>query len=183
MCFLHPQLNSREHLYPEFAGFIQKKKKKKTPAMEDNYSPRLSELVCLSTALLSWETPTTGETCFSIFKKGKEDFVLDTEESVKQGATFISSCLMFTCLYKTEYICRFVRKKEFMNYILDSVCENHLKLEHKLSKNSHFTFSFQKLQTLHVILPYLAQCKNMKYLNHVHFTSWLLVIKETNLYF
>ncbi|XP_004082407.1 kunitz-type protease inhibitor 1 isoform X1 [Oryzias latipes] len=33
----------------------------------------------------------TGEACLSNFKKGKEDFVLDTDESVKHGATFITA--------------------------------------------------------------------------------------------
>ncbi|RVE57071.1 hypothetical protein OJAV_G00212720 [Oryzias javanicus] len=108
----------------------------------------------------------TGEACFSKFKKGKEDFVLVTEESVKQGATFISapglsqerdcvaaccknpkcnlafmqrgdeentiqSCFLFDCLYKNEYVCRFMRDQGFRIFILDSVYEKHLKLEHK----------------------------------------------------
>lgn len=34
---------------------------------------------------------TTGEECLDNFKMGKEDFVLDADESVKDGATFISS--------------------------------------------------------------------------------------------
>uniref|UniRef100_A0A671XD05 Serine peptidase inhibitor, Kunitz type 1 a n=1 Tax=Sparus aurata TaxID=8175 RepID=A0A671XD05_SPAAU len=33
----------------------------------------------------------TGEECFNQFKKGREDFVLDVDESVKDGATYISS--------------------------------------------------------------------------------------------
>ncbi|XP_073340545.1 kunitz-type protease inhibitor 1a [Pagrus major] len=32
-----------------------------------------------------------GEECFSQFKKGRDDFILDADESVKDGATFISS--------------------------------------------------------------------------------------------
>ncbi|XP_031702830.1 kunitz-type protease inhibitor 1a isoform X3 [Anarrhichthys ocellatus] len=32
-----------------------------------------------------------GETCIARFKKGQEDFVLDVDDSVKDGATFISS--------------------------------------------------------------------------------------------
>ncbi|KAI4804119.1 hypothetical protein KUCAC02_025761 [Chaenocephalus aceratus] len=32
-----------------------------------------------------------GEQCLAQFKRGKEDFVLDGDESVKDGATFISS--------------------------------------------------------------------------------------------
>ncbi|XP_024120091.1 kunitz-type protease inhibitor 1 isoform X2 [Oryzias melastigma] len=108
----------------------------------------------------------TGELCFSKFKKGKEGFVLDIEESGKHGATFISAlnrsqekdcvaacckepkcnlafmqrgdeenpiqpCVMFNCLYKTEYVCRFVREQGFSIYILDSVYEKHLKLENE----------------------------------------------------
>lgn len=33
----------------------------------------------------------TGEMCLARFKEGREDFVLDADESVKEGATFISS--------------------------------------------------------------------------------------------
>ncbi|KAM3595285.1 uncharacterized protein V6R79_021080 [Siganus canaliculatus] len=32
-----------------------------------------------------------GEKCFERFKKGREDFILDADESVKDGATFVSS--------------------------------------------------------------------------------------------
>ncbi|XP_054469948.1 kunitz-type protease inhibitor 1a [Anoplopoma fimbria] len=101
-----------------------------------------------------------GETCFAKFKKGQEDFVLDADESVKDGASFISSpkldryrdcvsaccrepkcnvafmergdeegkvksCFLFDCLYKKKYACRFVRKKGYINYILDSMYESY----------------------------------------------------------
>ncbi|TNN87162.1 Kunitz-type protease inhibitor 1 [Liparis tanakae] len=106
----------------------------------------------------------TGETCLARFKKGREDFVLDADESVKEGATFISSpsldrhkdcmsacckeprcnvafmergaeegtiqsCFLFDCLYKKKYACRFVRKTEYINYILDSVYESYMELD------------------------------------------------------
>ncbi|CAB1335117.1 unnamed protein product [Coregonus sp. 'balchen'] len=102
------------------------------------------------------EAQAFGEQCLDNFKKGRDDFVLDTNESVKDGATFISStkvertkdcihscckdprcnvafmengadegmiksCFLFDCLYKKTYVCRFVRKKGFLNYIIDSV--------------------------------------------------------------
>ncbi|MEQ2218514.1 hypothetical protein XENOCAPTIV_004247, partial [Xenoophorus captivus] len=104
-----------------------------------------------------------GETCVSKFEKGKDNFVLDTDDSVKEGATFISSpkvvrlkdclvscckdpkcnvalmergaeegtissCFLFDCLYKRKYVCRFVRKSGYFNYILDSVYENYAEL-------------------------------------------------------
>ncbi|KAM6961308.1 kunitz-type protease inhibitor 1a [Aplochiton taeniatus] len=102
-----------------------------------------------------------GEECLSKYKKGQEDFILDADESVKNGATFIpspkvnrskdcvlaccknprcnvafmesesngglvKSCFLFDCLYKQQYVCRFVRKKDFVNYVLDSLYESHL---------------------------------------------------------
>ncbi|XP_061599830.1 kunitz-type protease inhibitor 1a [Cololabis saira] len=105
-----------------------------------------------------------GEQCLGRFKKGKEDFVLDADESVVNGATFLSapklggyrdcvtacckdprcnlafmekspedgsiqSCFLFDCLYKKKYACRFVRKKGYMNYVLEDVYENYLDLE------------------------------------------------------
>ncbi|XP_041809444.1 kunitz-type protease inhibitor 1a [Chelmon rostratus] len=106
----------------------------------------------------------TGEECLAQFKKGRDDFILDADESVKDGATFISSpkldrykdcvsacckepkcnvafmergaeeglvnsCFLFDCLYKKKYVCRFVRKKGYMNYILDSVYESYLSVD------------------------------------------------------
>lgn len=100
-----------------------------------------------------------GEQCLAQFKAGREDFILDADESVKDGATFISSpkvdrykdcvrscckdpkcnvafmengaeegliksCFLFNCLYKKKYTCRFVRKKGYINYFLDSVYDN-----------------------------------------------------------
>ncbi|XP_037603054.1 kunitz-type protease inhibitor 1a [Sebastes umbrosus] len=106
----------------------------------------------------------TGEDCLAQFKKGRDDFILDADESVKDGATFISSpqldrykdcvsacckepkcnvafmergaeeglvnsCFLFDCLYKKKYACRFVRKKGYTNYILDSVYESYLEVD------------------------------------------------------
>ncbi|XP_039992953.1 kunitz-type protease inhibitor 1a isoform X2 [Xiphias gladius] len=102
----------------------------------------------------------SAEDCLAKFKSGRENFVLDTDESVKDGATFISSpkleqssdcvraccddprcnlafmerraggglinsCFLFDCLYKKKYVCRFVRKKGYINYILDSVYDSY----------------------------------------------------------
>lgn len=116
----------------------------------------------------------TGE-CFDRFKNGREDFVLDADESVKDGATFISSpkldryrdcvascckeprcnvafmqrgaeegmiesCFLFDCLYKKKYACRFVRKKGYINYILDSVYDSYLELDVVPSKRQFTRF-------------------------------------------
>lgn len=106
----------------------------------------------------------TGEECLDKFKSGKEDFVLDVDESVKEGATYltspalsatkdcvaacckepmcnvvlmentadeglIQSCFLFNCLYKQKYVCKFVRRKGYMNYILDTVYDDYLQLD------------------------------------------------------
>lgn len=106
----------------------------------------------------------TGEECLEKFKMGKEDFVLDVDESVKDGAIFLSSppltsskdcvaacckepkcnvalmqkaagegltqsCFLFDCLYKQKYVCRFVSKKNYVNYVLDTVYDSYLHLE------------------------------------------------------
>eukprot|EP00066_Takifugu_rubripes_P025408 XP_011614674.1 PREDICTED: kunitz-type protease inhibitor 1 [Takifugu rubripes] len=111
----------------------------------------------------------TGEGCLEKFKKGRDDFILDADESVKDGATYlsspklgryrdcvaacckdpkcnvafmerakgeeeekgglISSCFLFDCLYKKQYVCRFVRKKGFINYIQDTVYESYLAVD------------------------------------------------------
>ncbi|KAJ7988108.1 hypothetical protein DPEC_G00320210 [Dallia pectoralis] len=96
------------------------------------------------------------------FYKGRDNFVLDTEDSVKDGANLIlvpaattveeckndccldpncnlaliekgeqadsvTQCFLFNCMYKKEFVCRFVSKPGFTNYILDSVYEEYLK--------------------------------------------------------
>ena len=121
-----------------------------------------------------------GEECLAQFKTGREDFILDADESVKDGATFISSpkldryrdcvtacckeprcnvafmergdeeglvksCFLFDCLYKQKYVCRFVRKKGYMNYILDSVYESYLSVDVPPSKNTHSFNKFLKM--------------------------------------
>ncbi|KAM9341328.1 kunitz-type protease inhibitor 1a [Symphorus nematophorus] len=105
-----------------------------------------------------------GEECLAQFKSGREDFILDADESVKDGATFLSSpkldrykdcvsacckepkcnvafmekgaeeglvnsCFLFDCLYKKKYACRFVRKKGYMSYILESVYDSYLAVD------------------------------------------------------
>lgn len=121
----------------------------------------------------------TGEGCLDKFKKGRDDFILDADESVKDGATYlsspklgryrdcvaacckdpkcnvafmerakgeeeegvsISSCFLFDCLYKKQYVCRFVRKKGYINYIRDTVYESYLAVDLPpgKSKLSHF---------------------------------------------
>uniref|UniRef100_UPI0037E9B2CF kunitz-type protease inhibitor 1a n=1 Tax=Semicossyphus pulcher TaxID=241346 RepID=UPI0037E9B2CF len=123
-----------------------------------------SALLLLMFLLDSTSGQAVGEECLAQFKTGQEDFILDADESVKDGATFLSSpkldrykdcvsacckdarcnvafvergaeeglvnsCFLFDCLYKKKYVCRFVRKKGYMNYILDSVYESYLKVE------------------------------------------------------
>ncbi|XP_056151884.1 kunitz-type protease inhibitor 1a isoform X2 [Lampris incognitus] len=105
-----------------------------------------------------------GQECLAKFKEGREDFILDADESVKDGATFlaspqvtrdrdcvlscckdprcnvafmqrgadegtVSSCFLFDCLYKKKYVCQFVRKKGYINYILGSVYESDLAVD------------------------------------------------------
>lgn len=101
----------------------------------------------------------TLENCSKKFEKGQENFVLDTDEAVSDGATFIDTptvrnpdecvaaccqdlncnlalietgagqelkCFLFDCLYNGNYVCRFVKKDGFVNYILESVFDNYL---------------------------------------------------------
>ncbi|KAK2883740.1 hypothetical protein QQF64_016536 [Cirrhinus molitorella] len=99
--------------------------------------------------------------CVQNFKTGRKNFVLDTEESIEDGAVFLAnpsvahkiaciaeccrdpkcnlaliedghetgsriSCFLFNCLYKHKYVCRFIQKQGFTNYILNSVYEYYL---------------------------------------------------------
>lgn len=123
----------------------------------------------LLAALLDSTRGQTIEQCVQDFKQGREDFILDTDESVKEGATYlvapkldryrdcvaaccknprcnvalmergteensINSCFLFDCLYNKKYVCRFARKKGFMNFIRDSVYESYLAVDLPPSK-------------------------------------------------
>lgn len=113
-----------------------------------------------------------GDQCVDRFKMVREDFVIDVDESVKDGATYfsspkldrykdcivacckepkcnvafmergaeegmINSCFLFDCLYKKKYVCRFVRKKGYFNYVLDTVYQNYLPVDVFPSKTSN----------------------------------------------
>lgn len=132
----------------------------------------LGVLLFLVVSLHSGAGQKTGEECLNQFKNGKEDFVLDADESVKDGATFLSSpkldrykdcvvscckdpkcnvafmergeeegsiksCFLFDRLYKKKYACRFVRKKGYVNYILDSVYDSYLEVDVPSNENDH----------------------------------------------
>lgn len=123
----------------------------------------------LMAALLDSNMGQTIEECVQDFKQGREDFILDADESVKEGATYIdtpkldryrdcvgacctdarcnvafmergaeegsiNSCFLFDCLYKKKYVCRFVRKKGYLNFIRDSVYESYLAVDVPPSK-------------------------------------------------
>lgn len=123
----------------------------------------------LLAALLDSTRGQTIEQCVQDFKQGREDFILDTDESVKEGATYlvspkltryrdcvaacckdtrcnvalmergteegsINSCFLFDCLYKKKYVCRFARKKGYLNFIRDSVYESYLAVDLPPSK-------------------------------------------------
>ncbi|KAM4014284.1 kunitz-type protease inhibitor 1 isoform 2-T2 [Anomaloglossus baeobatrachus] len=94
-----------------------------------------------------------GQSCLENFTKGLPNFVLDLNDSVSSGATFliappldrvrdcllaccrvsacnlvlverdhrhddlIHSCFLLNCIYKQKFVCKFVRKEGFNNYI------------------------------------------------------------------
>ncbi|KAG2457852.1 SPIT1 inhibitor, partial [Polypterus senegalus] len=101
-----------------------------------------------------------GETCLGKFTTGTPGFVLDTDDSVQRGATFLASpnvtrwteclraccldshcnlamvegpheelthdCFLFDCIYKQSFVCKFIKKDGFANYILTTVSNTYL---------------------------------------------------------
>lgn len=67
-----------------------------------------STVVLLHIFTGSAKAQSAGEQCLSTFKEGKKNFALDAEESLKDGATFISSppltgindCIMSCCKHR-----------------------------------------------------------------------------------
>ncbi|KAM9294192.1 kunitz-type protease inhibitor 1 [Gastrophryne carolinensis] len=109
--------------------------------------------------------PKQGQACLDQFTRSKPGFVLELNESVASGATFlasppglhragdcmaaccrssscnlalvqlipghddvISSCFLLNCLYQQEFVCKFVRKEGFANYLLLDVSDKYLEL-------------------------------------------------------
>nr|XP_047921058.1 kunitz-type protease inhibitor 1 isoform X4 [Anser cygnoides] len=104
------------------------------------------------------ETKPFGETCLEDFTVGMPGLVLDTDASVQNGATFLSSpmvhrgrdcmracckdpacnlalveqvpnsgedniqgCFLLNCLYEHTFVCRFMRKAGFLNFLKKDV--------------------------------------------------------------
>lgn len=142
------------------------------PPVSARHGARALLLALLLTLLGSTHTQDQGAECMARFSPGREDFVLDADESVKDGATFLSSpkleryrdciaacckdqkcnvafmekgseegsirsCFLFSCLYKQKPACRFVRKKGYMNYMLDSVYDYYLDVEVPKPESDH----------------------------------------------
>ncbi|XP_076874261.1 kunitz-type protease inhibitor 1-like isoform X2 [Brachyhypopomus gauderio] len=118
-------------------------------------------LVLISKSSGDTEADIPKQNCTNYFKKGRDDFVLNTEESVKHGATYIANptvqgnhdcvnaccqetncnlvlieagpkndsvihCFLFDCLYRNKFICQFVKRAGFRNYIMKSIYEHYL---------------------------------------------------------
>lgn len=131
--------------------------------------PLAAVTLALLAALLDSTRGQTVDACVQDFKQGREDFILDADDSVKEGATYlqspqldryrdcvgacckdarcnvafmergaeegsITSCFLFDCLYKKKYVCRFVRKKGYLNFIRDSLYESYLAVDVPPSK-------------------------------------------------
>lgn len=136
-----------------------------------------------------------GEQCLEKFKEGRENFVLDADDSVKDGATFISSpkldryrdcvsacckepkcnvafmergaeeglvnsCFLFDCLYKKKYVCRFVKKKGYINYILETVYDDYPTVDVPPGKTETIFFFFYNFKDI-----------NLHFIKVLHVTS------------
>lgn len=105
-------------------------------------------------------TPGQEHNCGKTFVSGRRGFVLNTEESISHGATFLANpnvgnsekciaaccsearcnlalvevakeqefinCVLFDCLYKQRYVCRFIKNENFTSFIQDSLYEHYL---------------------------------------------------------
>ncbi|KAG9480902.1 hypothetical protein GDO78_010266 [Eleutherodactylus coqui] len=103
-----------------------------------------------------------GQSCLDNFTRGMPNFVLELNDSVSSGATFltspnldrvrdclsaccrvpfcnlalverehgqddiIKSCFLLNCVYQKEFVCKFVRKEGFVNYLMLDVSSKFL---------------------------------------------------------
>lgn len=110
----------------------------------------------------------TGASCLARFTSGVPAFVLDTEASVSNGATFlgspaarrgwdcvraccatqgcnlalvelqpdggedaISACFLMNCLYEQNFVCKFVRRDGFINYLTRELYNSYSQLRNQ----------------------------------------------------
>lgn len=117
--------------------------------------------------LLLWPSGGAAEdaACGGAFRSGQEDFVLDAEDAVKEGAALLSSahadsaeacelaccenarcnlalleprggggggaaerrtCVLFDCMHRNRFVCRFVNHAGYLSFIRESMYLKHL---------------------------------------------------------
>ncbi|XP_008295310.1 kunitz-type protease inhibitor 1-like isoform X2 [Stegastes partitus] len=98
--------------------------------------------------------------CSASFRSGQGDFVLDTEDAVKEGAAPLATahvqtaeecrsaccgdlrcnlalleprgskanltCVLFSCIHRNRFVCRFVNQEGYQSYIRETVFQKHL---------------------------------------------------------
>uniref|UniRef100_A0A3Q0SKJ5 Serine peptidase inhibitor, Kunitz type 1 b n=1 Tax=Amphilophus citrinellus TaxID=61819 RepID=A0A3Q0SKJ5_AMPCI len=111
--------------------------------------------------LLLWQLTTEDAHCSGAFLSGKDNFVLYTEDSVKEGAALLETpsfstdaeceracckdprcnlalleprgtathnrtCVLFDCVQRNRFVCRFVSQDKYQSYIRESVFQKYL---------------------------------------------------------
>uniref|UniRef100_A0A3Q3XCL6 BPTI/Kunitz inhibitor domain-containing protein n=1 Tax=Mola mola TaxID=94237 RepID=A0A3Q3XCL6_MOLML len=105
--------------------------------------------VCLFVCLFTVSTAEDAN-CGDPFRAGQENFVLDAEDAVLAGAALLAAahartpveceraccaeraaenrtCVLFDCVHRNRYVCRFVNLVGYRTFIRDSVFQKHLR--------------------------------------------------------
>lgn len=127
--------------------------------------PHLLILLLLLLLLLGPAAAMQDADCGGAFRAGKENFVLDAEDAVREGAAFLSTahvrsaqdcervccedarcnlallepsgaaapetdnatCVLFNCVHRNRFVCRFVNQAGYRSFIRESVFLKHLR--------------------------------------------------------
>ncbi len=123
-------------------------------------SPLLLPLILL----LLWPTGAAEDCSSGVFRSGQDNFVLDAEDAVKEGAALLATahvrsaeaceraccdespcnlalleprdtgaaaaenqtCVLWNCVHRNRFVCRFVNQAGYRSYIRESVYQKHL---------------------------------------------------------
>ncbi|KAM6905736.1 kunitz-type protease inhibitor 1-like isoform 1-T1 [Lycodopsis pacificus] len=135
------------------------------PPSSSSSSSLLLLLLLLPLPLLLLTGAEEDADCSGTFRAGQEDFVLDAEDAVKEGAALLSTahvrsveacrsaccgslrcnlalleprgtgaeaaehrvCVLFDCIHRNRFVCRFVNQEGYLSYIRESVFQMYLR--------------------------------------------------------
>ncbi|XP_010887835.1 kunitz-type protease inhibitor 1 isoform X2 [Esox lucius] len=141
MLLIFGHVNAQVPNEAECSGFIQGR---------DDFVLDTEDAVKSGANLISSPTVNVVEECKSHCCQDPKCNLALIENGAEEGS--VKTCFLFNCLYKKEFVCRFVSKLGFRTYILDSVYEDYLG-EPETTRDDHDKFPIAKTGQDVVVQP------------------------------